>query len=86
MKATRILAAGLAAAVLTAFSPLTAGAAEQEKFPEWIPTGYLDAVQFRNAYGATFTDGEYLCIVFRENETNPKEEIPATRSSRPRAS
>ena len=77
MKRTRIMAATLAAACLTAIYPvLPAEAADTAKLPEWVPQSYLDAVQFRNDYGATCNDGTYVCIVFRENETNPKDEIP----------
>ncbi|MBR3629380.1 MAG: hypothetical protein IKN55_02780, partial [Oscillospiraceae bacterium] len=76
MKRLRILAAVLAATCLSAFCPVSTQAAKSEDLPEWVPSGYLDAVNFRNQYGATRIGDGYVCLVFVESEEDPNEEIP----------
>ena len=76
MKRTRIIAASLAAACLTALCPASVQAAKPAALPDWVPTGYLDAVNFRNQFGATRIGDGCVCLVFVEPEEDPNEEIP----------
>ena len=88
MNLRRIAPALLAAAVtLTAGSPASPllptacakEAAEVISLPEWVPTDYESALDFRNTYGTTHIEDGLLCIVFKEDrecerkgETNGK--------------
>ena len=31
--------------------------------PDWVPNNYLDALEFINKYGATYVQGEYVCVI-----------------------
>ena len=72
MKLTRLTAAVIAAA--TAITPLTFNAsvpisyAEDTgaiaKLPDWIPSDFDSAVEFRNSYGATHIENGLICLVF----------------------
>jgi hypothetical protein len=72
MKRTKLIAAVIAAA--TAITPLsinasasitfTDGTGSIAKLPEWIPSDFDSAVEFRNTYGATHFDNGLICIVY----------------------
>lgn len=47
---------------VTVFAEDTAAAAE---FPDWVPTDFDSAVNFRNNYGATHIEDGYVCIVYQ---------------------
>ncbi|MBP1592320.1 MAG: hypothetical protein ILP22_09800 [Oscillospiraceae bacterium] len=78
MKKGKTLA--FAAAVLTAFMPLSysgitltdipsvcaEGSSAAVKLPEWVPTDFKSALEFRNRYGATHIEDELLCVVYLE--------------------
>ena len=45
--------------------------------PDWIPTDFESALEFRNTYGATHVEDGIVCIVFREHtEKEPDESSP----------
>ena len=46
---------------------ISVGAAE---LPDWVPTDYESALGFRNQYGVTHVDGQYVCLVFVHNASN----------------
>jgi len=31
--------------------------------PDWVPSNYLEALEFSNTHGESYTEGEYICIV-----------------------
>ena len=72
MKLTRLTAALIAA--VTAITPLSFNAsvpisyAEDTgavaKLPDWIPSDFDSAVEFRNSYGATHIDNGLICLVY----------------------
>lgn len=31
--------------------------------PDWVPDNYLDALEFINKHGATYVQGEYVCVI-----------------------
>ena len=31
--------------------------------PDWVPKNYLDAFEFINKHGATYVQGEYVCVI-----------------------
>ena len=51
--------------VLAANSPATAKSTV--KLPEWIPTDFESALEFRNTYGATHIEDGLLCVLFDES-------------------
>ena len=72
MKLTRLTAAVIAAA--TAITPLSFNASAPisyavdtgavAKLPDWIPSDFDSAVEFRNSYGATHIDNGLICLVY----------------------
>ena len=55
---------------LIALSPSTAFAEEkvsETELPDWIPSSYESALEFRNTYGTTHIENGLLCIVFKED-------------------
>ena len=86
MKTGKTLA--FAAAVLTAFIPLSSAGitaydvpavfaeekADAVKLPKWVPTDFKSALEFRNRYGATHIEDGYLCVLFTEQITEDGEE------------
>ncbi len=79
MNIKKIAAAAVAAASallplstgnLSAFVPSSVFAAEHgmgAALPQWIPSDYDSALEFRNTYGATLIKDGLVCIVFREH-------------------
>ena len=71
MKLTRLTAAIIAA--MTAITPLSVNSTPSTVFaedtgavaalPDWIPSDFESAVEFRNTYGATHIDNGLICIV-----------------------
>lgn len=71
MKLTRLTAAIIAA--MTAITPLSVSSTPSTVFaedtgavaalPDWIPSDFESAVEFRNTYGATHIDNGLICIV-----------------------
>ena len=71
MKLTRLTAAIIAA--MTAITPLSVNSTPSTVFaedtgavaalPDWIPSDFESAVEFRNTYGATHIDYGLICIV-----------------------
>lgn len=71
MKLTRLTAAIIAA--MTAVTPLSVNSTPSTVFaedtgavaalPDWIPSDFESAVEFRNTYGATHIDNGLICIV-----------------------
>lgn len=82
MKFKRTAAAVIAAAAafipfssgsISAFVPSAVFAEEQgigAALPEWIPSDFESALEFRNTYGATHIQDGLVCIVFMENAEN----------------
>ena len=72
MKLSRLTAALIAAA--TAITPLSFNASAPisyaedtgavAKLPDWIPSDFDSAVEFRNSYGATHIDNGLICLVY----------------------
>ena len=51
-------------------APATVFAEETEdaaKYPDWVPTDFESAVEFRNTYGATHIEDGYACIIYKTN-------------------
>lgn len=80
-KAIALLAA-LTVFVPNAVSPLSLmpAAAESEetaaavKLPDWVPQDYEHALYFHTDYGRTHIEGEYLCMLFTENNEQALDE------------
>ena len=83
MNFKRLTAAFAAAAVIPFYSGNTSllslsnvSAEEQAVSPHWIPTGFEEALEFRNTYGATHigsaNDSDIVCLVFQERAPDTK--------------
>ena len=83
MKLTRLTAAVIAAA--TAITPLSFNASASISYaeetngiappPDWIPSDFDSALEFRNTYGAIHIEDGLICAVFQEQvETVPEGE------------
>ena len=40
---------------------------ESYLLPDWVPNDYTSALEFRNTYGVTHVDGQYVCLVYVHN-------------------
>ena len=86
MKTRKTLA--FATAALTAFMPLSyagtalnnipAVSAEEQaaavNLPEWVPSNFKEALDFRNRYGATHIEEGFLCVLFTERNSHSEED------------
>ncbi|MBP0960621.1 MAG: hypothetical protein J5864_00595, partial [Oscillospiraceae bacterium] len=86
MKTRKTLA--FATAALTAFMPLSyagtalnnipALSAEEQaaavNLPEWVPSNFKEALDFRNRYGATHIEDGFLCVLFTERNSHSEED------------
>jgi len=79
MKLKRLTAALIA--VLTAITPFSfhspaatvfaKGTGAVAALPDWIPSDFESAVEFRNTYGATHIDNGLICIVLLNEYSTP---------------
>ncbi|MBQ9905980.1 MAG: hypothetical protein IJM46_04350 [Oscillospiraceae bacterium] len=83
----RRLYAACASVLMLAMLPLNGLSAFAEAIspdapvPDWVPTDFMSAMEFRNTYGATHIADDRICIVERQ-ETREGLPIPR-RSPRP---
>ncbi|MBR6967628.1 MAG: dockerin type I repeat-containing protein [Ruminococcus sp.] len=65
--AVLLITAGVPAAASAAVRPDKAAIASKVSalgsFPDWVPDNYLEALEFSNSRGATYVEGEYICVV-----------------------
>ena len=57
---------------LPVFTPVTASAEDTAaaELPDWVPTDFDSAVNFRNSYGATHIDNGLICVVYPKRNTS----------------
>ena len=70
-KALTLLTAGVMLTASTPMLPVYAAekpvsAKSMEELPEWVPTDFESALEFRNTYGATHVEDGLICAVFWE--------------------
>ena len=70
-KPIALLTAGVMLTASATFTPVYAAeqpaiAESTEKLPEWVPTDFESALEFRNTYGATHVEDGLICAVFWE--------------------
>ncbi|WP_294754355.1 dockerin type I repeat-containing protein [uncultured Ruminococcus sp.] len=53
--------------VSTPMSVYAEGTSDRASIPDWIPTDFDSAVEFRNTYGATHIDNGLICIVYPDS-------------------
>lgn len=71
----RALSAGLALSAAIGIGtlfPLHAGALAYNwnELPDWVPTDFMSAMDFRNTYGSTHAEDRIICIVQRVSDGN----------------
>lgn len=54
----------------------TANTRSTDKLPEWVPTDFESALEFRNTYGATHIEDGLICAVFWEQAEQVNEDEP----------
>ena len=72
LTASLIALTGFPGTCFSAASPPVAAAADSgtaKMYPDWIPSSYDSALEFRNTYGHTHIDGNWLCIVFEQEDS-----------------
>ena len=76
----RRLYAACASVLMLAMLPLNGLSAFAEAIspdapvPDWVPTDFLSAMEFRNTYGATHIENGLICIVFPESVAKDSKE------------
>lgn len=68
-----ILSAVTACSVLPAFPAVQAA---ETALPDWVPTTYADALEFRNTYGTTHVQDNLACIVTLQGSKQGWERFP----------
>ena len=77
LTASLIALTGFPGTGFSAASPPVAAAADSgtaKMYPDWIPSSYDSALEFRNTYGHTHIDGNWLCIVFEQEDSYDEED------------